>query len=149
VNARQLLELAIWDGKPRCPRGHFNVLKMVGSAHRNGLYYCRTCKKTETSYQFTVTSNSILKDTHLPLKKWLVAFEILEKNQETTSLEIAKKLKITSKSAWLLRKKIVHDKMGEIYNVLDQLVKEGRVKVVGKKRNGYRNLKYSNIKEAL
>jgi len=98
--ARAYLEEIRWPHGPTCP--HCNDLKRrVWSIERNpekkiraGLYQCANekCKK-----QFTVTVGTIFEDSHIPLRKWLVAWYLLCSSKKgISSLQIQRMLGLGS-----------------------------------------------------
>jgi transposase-like protein len=59
---------------------------------RAGLYHCAECKK-----QFTVTVGTIFEDSHIPLRKWLVAWYLLCSSKKgISSLQIQRMLGLGS-----------------------------------------------------
>ena len=67
------LEARVWPNGPVCPHcGSVEATKLQGQAHREGLYKCRGCEG-----QFTATMNTIMEDSHLPVRTWMMAFAIL------------------------------------------------------------------------
>ena len=99
--AVRLFEESRWGGKPVCPHcGSFSVSSVVKSlpmSHR-----CRSCRK-----HFSVRTGSFLEESRLPLKKWLLAIDLLgSENRSVSSVQMAERLAITQKSAWRLRRRI-------------------------------------------
>jgi transposase-like protein len=74
--ARAFLEKWLWTNGPTCPRCGSNnperVYRMTGKSTRPGLLNCKDCRR-----QFTVTVGTIFEDSHIPLRKWLVAWYLL------------------------------------------------------------------------
>ena len=71
--ARDYFEKIRWPNGVVCPHcGSVESTKLKGKAHRQGLYDCRGCHA-----QFTATVNTIMEDSHLPIRTWLMAFSIL------------------------------------------------------------------------
>ena len=79
--AREYLETWLWPNGPTCPRCQSNdpkcVYKMQGATVRQGLHNCRDCKR-----QFTVTVGTIFEDSHIPIRKWLVAFFMISSSKK-------------------------------------------------------------------
>src|SRR5271165_2184379 len=74
--ARAHLESVLWKDGIVCPHCKCkDQAKFCSIAHnpakkvRAGLRHCADCKK-----QFTVTIGTIFEDSHIPLRKWLVAW---------------------------------------------------------------------------
>ena len=63
--ARAYLIALRWPFGVRCPRCWGNSIAALGVDQK---FDCNSCR-----YQFTVTSGTVLHDTHLPLWKWFLA----------------------------------------------------------------------------
>ena len=77
--ARRYLEEIRWPNGVVCPHckntNHKRIWEIKENQSKNiraGLYHCAECKK-----QFTVTVGTIFEDSHIPLRKWLVAWYLL------------------------------------------------------------------------
>jgi transposase-like protein len=74
--ARKFLETWLWPNGPICPRCQGSdperVYLMKTASTRAGLHNCKDCRR-----QFTVTVGTIFEDSHIPLRKWLVAWYLL------------------------------------------------------------------------
>lgn len=97
--ARELLERIRWPNGPICPHcgATGNTTKLQGEAHRTGLHKCNDCGE-----QFTVTVNSVMEQSHLPIRTWLMAFAILCSSKKGVSaLQLQRQLGLGSyRSAW-------------------------------------------------
>src|SRR5438874_11328692 len=97
--ARRYLEEIRWPGGVVCPHCKnadqklFWEIKASATAKiRAGLYQCAKCKK-----QFTVTVGTIFEDSHIPLRKWLVAWYLLCSSKKgISSLQIQRMLGLGS-----------------------------------------------------
>jgi transposase-like protein len=97
--ARAYLEEIRWpDGVvcPHCKNSKQNRIWEIKSNEaakiRAGLYQCAECKK-----QFTVTVGTIFEDSHIPLRKWLVAWYLLCSSKKgISSLQIKRMLGLGS-----------------------------------------------------
>lgn len=85
-------------------------------------FECPRCKETEhwgwistrrlfecyeCGYQASVTSGTVLQDTKLPLRTWFrAAFLVLTTKKGMSTLELARKVGVTPKTAWFLHHKI-------------------------------------------
>ena len=68
--AREYIEMIIWRDGMVCPHcGCKKAYKNKGESARNGLYDCADCKK-----QFTITIGTMMQGTHIPMRKWAIAF---------------------------------------------------------------------------
>jgi transposase-like protein len=104
--ARETFERIRWPNGPVCPHcGSTIATKLQGSAHRVGVYKCNGCEG-----QFTATVNTILEDTHLPIRLWLMAFALLCSSKKGCSaLQVQRQLGLGSyRTAWHLCHRIRH-----------------------------------------
>jgi len=104
--ARETFERIRWPNGPVCPKcGSVEATKLEGQAHRAGLYKCRGCAE-----QFTATVNTILEDSHLPIRTWLMAFAVLcSAKKGVSALQLQRQLDIGSyRTAWHLCHRIRH-----------------------------------------
>lgn len=110
--AREYLEAIRWANGPVCPhcqnaeqskiwKLEANLKKKV----RNGLYHCKACDK-----QFTVMVGTIFTDSHIPLRKWLVAWYLIcNAKKGVSALQIQRALGLGSyRTAWMMMHKIRH-----------------------------------------
>jgi transposase-like protein len=104
--ARDYFEQIRWPNGRVCPHcGSVESTKLQGKAHRVGLYKCSGC-----AGQFTATIGTILEDSHLPIRTWLMAFSILcSAKKGVSALQLQRQLGLGSyKSAWHLAHRIRH-----------------------------------------
>ncbi len=93
--ARAYLEQIRWPDGVVCPHCKNADQKRIWKIKANeaakiraGLYQCAECKK-----QFTVTVGTIFEDSHIPLRKWLVAWYLLCTSKKgISSLQIQRML---------------------------------------------------------
>ncbi len=107
-SAREFLEQRLWTNGPTCPRCNANdetVYKMTGKSTRPGLYNCRACRR-----QFSVTVGTIFEDSHIPLRKWLVAWYLLCSSKKgISSLQLQRMLDLGSyRTALFMTHRIRH-----------------------------------------
>jgi transposase-like protein len=103
--ARETIERIIWPNGPVCAHcgATENVTRLQGKAHRSGLFQCNNCHE-----QFTVTVGTIFEDSHLPLRKWLMAFALLcSAKKGISALQLQRELDLGSyRTAWHLAHRI-------------------------------------------
>ena len=108
--ARKHLENITWANGPVCPRCQTNDQDRISVVRPNpdkgvraGLYCCKDCRR-----QFTVTVGSIFEDTHIPLRKWLIAWYLLCASKKgISSLQLQRMLDLGSyKSALFMTHRI-------------------------------------------
>ena len=94
-SARTYLEGRLWPNGPRCP--------VCGLGERiteraGGFYRCNQCKE-----DFTVRTGTIFERSHVPLHKWVYAMYLLVTARKgISSMQLAKEIGITQKSAWFV-----------------------------------------------
>jgi len=105
--ARAQLERIMWPRGPVCPHckaenraGHLN-----GKKHRPGLYQCNN---PNCRLQFSVTVGTILEQSHLPIRTWVMAFAVMCSSKKGVSaLQLQRLLGLGSyRSAWHMAHRI-------------------------------------------
>lgn len=97
--ANQFMARLRWPDGPSCPNCGSKEHSYLKSRR---LWKCKNCKK-----QYSVRVGSVLEDSPLPLDKWLLAiWEIANCSNGISSVELAKKIGVTQKSAWFLNHRI-------------------------------------------
>ena len=93
------LEEQRWREKIVCPHCNHDVVYRF----KDGKYFkCKACR-----LKFTVRVGTIFEDSHLPLQKWFFAIYILNSLKKgISSIQLAKYLGITQKSAWFVLHRI-------------------------------------------
>jgi len=102
--ARKHLETLRWTKGRICPHcGEIKKSSPVKSEnHKEGFYYCLSCKKT-----FTVTVGTLFERSHIPLNKWVCAFHLMAASKKgMSSHQLHRMLGITYKSAWFMTHRI-------------------------------------------
>src|ERR1700729_673884 len=97
--ARAHLESIRWKNGIVCPHckcsdhTKFSSIKANSAAKvRAGLRYCSACEK-----QFTVTIGTIFEDSHIPLRKWLIAWYLICSSKKgISSLQLQRQLELGS-----------------------------------------------------
>ena len=108
--AREYMESIRWPNGPVCAHcgeknGIWEIKEDKSKKIRPGLYQCPTCKK-----QFTVTVGTVMEDSHIPLRKWLVAWYLMCSSKKGISaLQIQRMLDLGSyRTAHFLMHRIRH-----------------------------------------
>jgi transposase-like protein len=105
--ARETLERILWPDGPVCPHcgAVENLTRLQGKAHRIGVFQCNNCHD-----QFSVTVGTIFEDSHIPLRKWLMAFALLcSAKKGISALQLQRELELGSyRTAWHLCHRIRH-----------------------------------------
>lgn len=105
ASAIRYFEERRWPNGVHCPKcGTVEVLRGVNEKRNRQLWYCHS-KGCET--QFSVTSGTIMEFTKLPLRKWMLAFHFIGASKKgMSSLQLARMLHVTYKTAWHLSHRI-------------------------------------------
>lgn len=102
--ARDHLESLRWPNGPVCPHcgAVENITELAGRSHRPGLYQCNGCRE-----HFTVQVGTVMEASHLPLRKWVLAFHLMAASKKGVSAhQLHRQLGITYKTAWFLAHRI-------------------------------------------
>jgi transposase-like protein len=99
AKARQYLKQIRWPNGVTCPhcknddqKRIWEIKENAGKKIRAGLYHCAECGK-----QFTVTVGTMFEDSHIPLRKWLVAWYLICGSRKAiSSLQIQRMLGLGS-----------------------------------------------------
>jgi transposase-like protein len=133
--ARQYLESLLWPKGAVCPqcKGK-NVTRIQGDSARPGLLICNPCRK-----QFTVTVGTIFEDSHIPLRSWVMAFQMMCASKKGVSAkQLQRQLGLGSyKSAWFMCHRIRYAmQSGPLAGLLRGKVEVDETYVGGKPRHG-------------
>jgi transposase-like protein len=135
--ARAYLIALRWPDGVTCPRCESASIAALGKDQK---FDCNSCR-----YQFTVTSGTVLHDTHLPLWKWFLATYLMcESKKGISALQMKRSLGVHYRTAWYLCHRI-RKAVGEANEPLlvgtvevDETLVGGKVKGMGR---GYRGNK--------
>lgn len=99
LDAIKHFEKIRWRKKPECSYcGSDNI----GSRNKDGRFHCKDCQKT-----FSVTTNTNIHNTRLPLKTWLFAFGVISDAKKGISAkQLERNLGIHYETAWVMYHKI-------------------------------------------
>ena len=118
--ARLHLESVLWPNGAVCPHCKCNDQAQIAERTANpekkirpGLRFCSNCEK-----QFTVTIGTIFEDSHIPLRKWLVAWYLLCSSKKgISSLQLQRILELGSyRTALFMAHRIRHALKNETYS---------------------------------
>ena len=136
--ARAKLEAIRWPNGPVCAHcGCVDNITAIKSAKRPGLYRCADCKM-----QFTVKVNTVMHDSHLPIRLWLMTFSIMcSAKKGVSALQLQRQLGLGSyKTAWHLCHRVRHAMRQEpLKGLLEGTVFVDETYVGGKPRKFFKN----------
>jgi transposase-like protein len=128
AECRDALEALRWPDGIACP--HCG-LKSISRLQTHHIYECNSC-----SYQFSVTTGTIFKDTHLPLQKWFVAvYLMVESKKGISANQMKRTLNVSYKTAWYLCHRIRNAMMTDMDKKLSGTVEVDETWIGGKKEN--------------
>ena len=102
--AREFLEAKRWPNGPVCPHcGNTKAYKIEGEKTPAGTYKCSARRK-----KFTVMVDTVMHRSHIPLRKWVMAFHLMSSSKKGISaLQLQRLLGIGNyKNAWHLAHRI-------------------------------------------
>jgi transposase-like protein len=94
--ARKYLEARLWPLGVICPtcKGR----ERITTRKRAGFYRCNVCQ-----VDFTIRTGTVFEKSHVPLHKWIYAMYLLVTARKgISSMQLAKEIGITQKSAWFV-----------------------------------------------
>ena len=95
AKCRDLLEHLRWPDGMCCPVCESD---RIGDLRARDRYTCAACR-----HQFSVTSGTIMHDSHLPLRKWLVATYLMcESKKGISALQVKRTIGVAYQTAWHL-----------------------------------------------
>lgn len=137
--ARAYVETLLWPNGPVCPHCKNNKQDRIWKIAANpakkiraGLHRCAECGK-----EFTVTVGTIFEDSHIPLRKWLVAWYLVCSSKKgISSLQLQRILALGSyRTALFMTHRIRHAIQDPVFSEpLQGTVEVDETYVGGKKR---------------
>lgn len=118
--AREYIEAILWPNGPVCPHCKNADAKRIWKIQANpnkkircGLHRCAECNK-----EFTVTVGTIFEDSHIPLRKWLMAWHLVCSSQKgISSLQLQRILGLGSyRTALFMTHRIRHAIQDPVFN---------------------------------
>ena len=98
------IEAVRWPHGPACSHCGCTDVSRVESTRNRPVLYCLACHE-----QFSITTGTVMEDTHIPLNKWLMAFHLMCASKKgISSLQLQRMLGLAYRSAWFLSHRIRH-----------------------------------------
>lgn len=129
--ARTYLENRLWPNGVTCPKckGKENI-----TPRKHGFYRCNICR-----LDFTVRTGTIFERSHVPLHKWLYAMYLLVTARKgISSMQLAKEIGITQKSAWFVLQRLREACKGE-FKKLSGIIEIDEAFIGGREANKHMN----------
>lgn len=125
----EYLAMKRWNGNPVCPKcGHDVCYTLKGKTKR---YKCSDCRE-----QFSVRVGTIFEASPIKLQTWFLAIYLVTAHKKgISSLQLARDLNVTQKTAWFMLHRIRYAMGMEPAQQLDGTVEVDETYVGGKDRN--------------
>ncbi len=132
-SARLYLESRLWVNGVICPA--CKIGERI-TARKGGFYRCNACK-----LDFTIRTGTIFERSHVPLHKWLYAMYLLVTARKgISSLQLAKEIGITQKSAWFVLHRLREACAGKLEK-LQGMIEVDEMFIGGKEANKHEHKK--------
>jgi transposase-like protein len=135
--ARAHLESLLWPQGPVCPRCGVmgdRITKLEGKSTRSGVYKCKDCRKP-----FTVTVNTVMERSKVPLTKWLLAAQFMASSKKGMSaLQLMRMIGTNYETAWFLFHRLreaASDPLGGPIGGEGKIVEVDETYIGGKEKN--------------
>ncbi len=128
--ARAYFKRNRWNVEVSCPHcGSLNVAAV--NSMKPMPYRCRDCRR-----HFSVRTGTVLAESRLPLHKWLMAsYMMTTARKGIPSMQMARELGITQKSAWFLAQRIRQTWLGDADNDMSGPAQIDETCIGGKEKN--------------
>lgn len=129
---RMYLEKLRWPDGVKCIRCQSPKISRI---YKRNQFACDTC-----DYHFSVTTNTIFHDTHLPLAKWFAAIYLLSESKKGMSAnQLKRTLHVAYKTAWYLCHRIREAVRDADTSLLNGIVEVDETYVGGKMKNMHKD----------
>lgn len=142
-DCREFLEKLRWNDEPTCPHCGSTSENHYKLKRRNvfrGLYKCKDCRN-----RFTVTVGTMFEGSHIKLRKWFLAIYIFASHKKgISSVQLAKDINVTQKSAWFMLSRIRHNFRDKSEIIFEGITQADETYVGGKNKNRNKKKKIRN-----
>ena len=123
------LEQIRWRGEPQCP--YCKRRKNYPLNHKGQYrHHCNNCQRT-----FSVTVNTIMHDTRIPLQKWLLAVSLIANAKKgISSRQLARDLELPVKTSYSVSQRIRKALLGQKSPFLQGIIEIDETYIGGKPR---------------
>lgn len=128
VTAIAFLEAVRWPVGPYCFRCGCADVSRVETNRNRPILYCTACKT-----QFSVTTGTIMEDTKIELRKWLLGIHLMCSSKKgISSLQLHRMLSVAKRTAWHLSHRIRFAMGGNAVPMLSGIVEADECYIGGK-----------------
>ena len=129
ASAVQYVESRRWPTGPACPKCGSEAVSRITSGKPQP-FRCRSCRK-----HFSVRTGTVFAESKLPIHKWLLAaYLITVARKGISSVQLAKEVGVTQKTAWFLAHRI-REAMTSRGGLLGNVVEMDETYFGGKEKN--------------
>lgn len=134
----KFLKSILWVNGAKCPHcGGCEIMEYKSDFKRNR---CKSCKK-----DFSIKAGTIFEDSNVPLKKWFMAMYIFNAHKKgISSVQLAKDISITQKSAWFILQRLRHASKNLFTNEFEGVTEIDEAYIGGSESNRHAKDKKEN-----
>lgn len=134
----KFLKSILWVNGAKCPHcGGCEIMEYKSDFKRNR---CKSCKK-----DFSIKAGTIFEDSNIPLKKWFIAMYIFNAHKKgISSVQLAKDISITQKSAWFILQRLRHASKNLFTNEFEGVTEIDEAYIGGSESNRHAKDKKEN-----
>lgn len=131
------LEKLRWNGKPVCPHCSAKNPYKTNRGYK--------CRNKECHKKFSVTVGTFFENTNIPLSKWFVAMYLITSHKKgISSLQLAKDIEVTQKTAWFILHRIREMLKGNFSELLEGTIEADETFIGGQNKNRHKHKQIDN-----
>lgn len=103
------------------------------------------CRNKECHKKFSVTVGTFFENTNIPLSKWFVAMYLITSHKKgISSLQLAKDIEVTQKTAWFILHRIREMLKGNFSELLEGTIEADETFIGGQNKNRHKHKQIDN-----